>query len=81
MLETILTFVENASFLAIFNQVSGMSTTNIVALFLVSKPVFIVASLFFLCVPQARSRVSGYLEGSSTDPLLLVSEEPRKLLK
>lgn len=81
MLEMLVTFLENASFLAIYNQISAMSTTNVVALFLVSKPVFILASLFFLCVPRARGHVSGLLESESTNPLRLIDEPARALLE
>ena len=80
MLESIMTFLESASFLAVFNQISAMSITEVVTIFLVSKPLFIVAALFFLCVPQARNRVSGYLEGASTDPLRLMPDDEPKLL-
>lgn len=80
MLESIWTFLESASFFAVFQQISAMSVTDVVTLFLVSKPLFIVSALFFLCVPQARTRISGYLENASTDPLRLTVESDRELL-
>ena len=67
MLDSIIAFLEASSFLAVFRQLSSMSTTDVVVVFLVSKPVFIAAAGMLVGFRPARQAISAFLESERTN--------------
>ncbi len=73
-METVVSFLEGASFYALFQQINALSTTEVVMVFLASKFCFVMMALVLLAVPPVRVRVAGLLATEATDPTGLLLE-------